>query len=258
MALTLLPGILSAHTDDSGQLQLPPGGIEEHLGAKIPLNVTFRDESGKSVTLAELITGPTIIMPVYYRCANVCSVLQTRMASALQRLEQKPVEEFRVISISFDERETPELAARSKHAYLSAIRKPFPEDGWRFLTGDNESIRRLTDSAGYYFQRQGDDFVHPVVSIMVDKNGTIVRYLYGLTVLPKDLALAITEARSGLTGASIRKVMDFCFTYDPEGKTYVFNLLRVGATTVILAAGGFLTFLLLTGKKKRPSSGDNS
>ena len=138
MALLLLPGILSAHADDSGQPQLPPGGIEEHLGAKIPLDIPFRDEAGKTVTLAELITGPTIILPVYYRCTNVCSVLQTRMASALQRLEQKPVEEYRVISISFDERETPELAARSKHAYLAAIRKPFPEDGWRFLTGDND------------------------------------------------------------------------------------------------------------------------
>ena len=256
--LLLLQAITFAHAHDSGQLQLPPGGIEEHLGAKIPLDIPFRDETGKTVTLAELITGPTIILPVYYRCANVCSVLQTRMASALQRLEQKPVEDYRVISISFDERETPEMAARSRQAYLNAIRKPFPEDGWRFLTGDKESIRRLTDSAGYYFQRQGEDFVHPVVSIMVDKSGTIIRYLYGLTVLPKDLALAITEARSGLTGASIRKVMDFCFTYDPAGKTYVFNLLKVGATTVILAAGGFLAFLLLSGKKRRPSSGEKS
>lgn len=258
VTLFLVSGVLLAQADDSGQPQLPPGGIEEHLGAKIPLDITFRDEAGKTVVLGELITGPTVILPVYYRCTNVCSVLQTRMASALQRLEQKPVEEYRLISISFDERETPELAARSKQAYLAAIRKPFPAEGWRFLTGDKASILRLTGSAGYYFQRQGEDFVHPVVSIMVDKNGTIVRYLYGLTVLPKDLALAITEARSGLTGASIRKVMDFCFTYDPAGKTYVFNLLKVGATTVILAAGGFLAFLLLAGKKQRPPSGDKS
>ncbi len=256
MALLLMPGMLPAHTADGGQAQLPPGGIDEHLGAKIPLDTTFRDETGKTVTLAGLITGPTIILPVYYRCANVCSVLQTRMASALQKLEQKPAVDYRVLSISFDERETPELAARSKRIYLDAFRKPFPEEGWRFLTGDNAAIHRLTDSAGYFFQRQGEDFTHPVVSIMVDKNGTIIRYLYGLTVLPKDLALAITEARSGVSGASIRKVMDFCFTYDPAGKTYVFNLLRVSATTVILAAGAFLAFLILTGKKRRSPPGD--
>jgi protein SCO1/2 len=256
--LLLLPGLLFAPAAGGGQVQLPPGGVAEHLGAKIPLDSTFRDETGKSVALAELITGPTVILPVYYRCANVCSVLQARMASALQKLELTPVEEFRVISISFDERETPELASRSRQAYLAAIRKPFPEEGWRFLTGDSANIRRLTDSLGYYFQRQGEDFVHPVVSIVVDRNGTIIRYLYGLTVLPKDLALAITEARSGVSGASIRKVMDFCFTYDPAGRTYVFNLLKVGATAVILAAASFLAFLPLAGKKRRPSSGEKS
>ena len=267
MSLVLLSGQAIAHIADNGQqhrhdnekTEPLPGlavGIEEHLGAKMPLDLTFRDEAGKTVTLAELISGPTIIMPVYYRCANVCSALQARMATALQKLEQKPVAEYRVISISFDERETSEMAARSKQIYLAAIRKPFPEDGWRFLTGDAAAIHRLTDSAGYSFQRRGADFAHPVVSIVVDKDGVIIRYLYGIVVLPKDLALAITEARSGVTGASIRKVMDFCFTYDPAGKTYVFNLLKVSATTVIICAGGFFAFLLLSGNKRRHSTGD--
>lgn len=253
VTLLLLTSLLFAHADGDVIPQFPPGGIEEHLGTKIPLDITFRDETGKTVALAELITGPTIILPVYYRCANVCSVLQARMATALQKLEQKPGEEYRVISISFDERETPELAARSKQAYLAAIRKPFPAEGWRFLTGDSTSIHRLTDSAGYFFQRQGEDFIHPVVSIMVAGDGTIVRYLYGFAVLPKDLALAITEARSGVAGTSIRKMMDFCFTYDPVGKTYVFNLLRVSATVVIICTGAFMVFLIL-GRKRKNSS----
>jgi protein SCO1/2 len=253
--LVLSPCLISAHGDDGTVKET--AGLDEHLGAKIPLDLTFRDEAGKPVTLAGLITGPTVILPVYYRCTNVCSVLQTRMATALQKLELKPVTEYRVISVSFDEQETPEMAARSRQTYLSAIRKPFPEEGWRFLTGDRASIRRLFDSAGFHFQRQGADFVHPVVSIMVAGDGTIIRYLYGLTVLPKDLALAITEARSGVAGASIRKVMDFCFTYDPVGKTYVFNLLRVSATTVIFVAGAFLVFLILTGKKRRSPSGES-
>ena len=267
MSLLLLSGPAIAHIADDGQqhrhdneqtepLPGPAVGMEEHLGAKIPLDLPFRDETGKTVTLAELVSGPTIILPVYYRCANVCSVLQARMANALQRLEQKPVKDYRVLSISFDERETPAMASRSKRTYLAAIRKPFPEDGWRFLTGDNASIRRLTDSAGYRFERRGEDFAHPVVSILVARDGTIVRYLYGVTVLPKDLALAITEARSGLAGTSIRKMMDFCFTYDPAGKTYVFNLLKVSATTVILCAGGFLAFLLLSRKKRRATAGE--
>jgi len=226
-------------------------GVDEHLGARIPLDLIFRDESGAPVRLGDLVRGPTIILPVYYRCSNVCSVLQARMANALQSLERKPVDEYRVISVSFDEEETPEMAARSKHAYLSAMKKPFPAEGWRFLTGNSASIRRLTDALGYGFQRQRHEFAHPVASIVVTGDGMIVRYLYGVSILPKDLALALVEARSGVTGSSIRKLMDYCFSYDPAGRTYVFNLLRVSATVVILCTGGFLAFLLLSGKRRR-------
>lgn len=269
MLTLLVPGQSFAHSEKAAQPLQQNNGTEqksqknalevaEHPGAKIPLELTFRDEVGNAVTLAQLVTGPTIILPVFYHCANVCSILQAHMANALQRLEQKPGVDYRVLSVSFDERETPEMARRSKQAYLSAMNRPFPADGWRFLTGDSAAIRKLTDSMGFSFERRGEDYVHPVVSIVVAKDGTIIRYLYGATVLPKDLALAVTEARSGLTGKSIRKVMDYCFTYDPAGKTYVFNLLKVSATAVILSAGGFLTYLLLTGNKRRSHSGDKS
>ena len=106
-------------------------GVDEHLGAKIPLDITFRDESGAPVLLSDLVKGPTIILPVYYRCSNVCFTLQGHLANALQNLDRRPLEDYRVISVSFDEEETPEMAARSKHAYLSAMKKPFPEEGWR-------------------------------------------------------------------------------------------------------------------------------
>ena len=231
-------------------------GISEHLGSKIPMELRFRDESGNTVRLGDLIIGPTIILPVYYRCPNVCFTLQGRMAGALRSLQQQPVTDYRVISVSFDENETPEMAARSKQTYLGAMKTPFPAEGWRFLTGDADNIRQLTDALGFAFQRQKSDFAHPVVSIVVSSDGTVIRYLYGVTVLPKDLALAITEAKSGIAGTSIRKLMGYCFTYDPEGKTYVFNLLRVSATTVILCAGGFLAFLLITGKKRKTASAE--
>ncbi len=235
---------------EAGRDQGQATGVDEHLGSKIPLDISFRDESGAMVRLADLVTGPTIIMPVYYGCTNVCVYQQGRMASTLQVLERRPIEEYRVISISFDETETPELAAKSKRTYLTAIRKPFPPDGWRFLTGDADSIRRFTDAIGYRFQRNGRDFVHPVASVVVSTDGTIIRYLYGVAVLPKDLALAIAEAKSGVAGSSVRKFMEYCFTYDPVGQTYVFNLLRVSATVVILSAGSFLAYLIFGGKKR--------
>ncbi|MDA8413110.1 MAG: SCO family protein [Desulfobacteraceae bacterium] len=225
--------------------------VDEHLGARIPLDITFRDEAGVSVRLADLVRGPTIILPVYYNCRNVCAYQQGRMAGTLQNLERRPLEDYKVISISFDETETPEMAARSKHTYLTAIRKPFPADGWRFLTGDAANIQRFTDAIGYRFERQGSEFIHPVATVVVSADGTIIRYLYGIAVLPKDLALAIVEAKSGVAGASVRKMMEYCFTFDPKAKTYVFNLLRVSATVVILCMGAFLAFLIFGGKRRR-------
>ena len=241
-----------------GQEQNQTTGIDEHLGSKIPLDIRFRDETGAIVRLTELVNGPTIIMPVYYSCSNVCAYQLGRMAGTLQLLERQPIADYRVISISFDETDTPEMAARIKRTYLTAMRKPFPTDGWRFLTGDADSIRRLTDAVGYRFQRQGKDFIHPVASVVVSADGTIIRYLYGIAVLPKDLALALAEAKSGVTGASVRKMMEYCFSFDPVGKTYVFNLLRVSATVVILCAGSFLLYLLLSGRKRKQPQSEES
>jgi protein SCO1/2 len=235
---------------------LPQLGVEEHLGAKIPLDLTFRDENGRQVRLSDLVSGPTIILPVYYSCTNVCNYLQGGLARVLPAIKLKPGTEYRVISVSFDETESPALAARYKRMYLTSMNSIFPREGWRFLTGDAASIRRLTDAAGYRFERRGRDFIHPVASFVVAGNGTIVRYLYGTTFLPKDLTLAFAEAQSGVVGSSIRKVVGYCFSFDPSGKTYVFNVLRVSATAVFLTAGSFLAFLLLTGRKRKQRSSE--
>jgi len=270
-ALMLFPCRAGAHSEESlrehrqgnpfPQAEEAAVGVDERLGAKIPLDTTFRDETGKTVRLGDLLTGPTIILPVYYNCTNVCNYLQGGLARVLPAIKQRPGAEYRVISLSFDESETPQLAARYKRMYLTSMNTPFPEDGWRFLTGDAANIQRLTAAAGYRFQRRGRDFIHPVTSLVVARDGTIIRYLYGTTFLPKDVTLALLEAREGKAGASIRKVMEFCFSFDPSGKTYVFNLLRVSATVVILCAGGFLAFLLLGGRKRKkpplPGNGGN-
>jgi len=226
-------------------------GLDEKLGSRIPLDSEFRDDSGRTVRLGELVTGPTIIVPVYYSCTNVCNFLQQGLARALPAVKRMPGKEYRVLSVSFDETETPALAAKYKKMYLTAMNAPFPEDGWHFLTGDTRNILRLTESAGFHFRRSGRDFIHPVACFVVARDGTIVRYLYGTTFLPKDLTLALLEARDGKVGTTIRKVVGYCFSFDPAGKTYVFNLLRVSATVVFLSAGGFMAFLLLTGGKRR-------
>ena len=244
--------------DDSGHLHpsaaaAPEGsvGLDEKLGAHIPLNLTFVDENGKPVKLADLVNKPTVIAPVYYRCPNVCHFLQGDLARVLPELKLKAGEDYQVISFSFDDNEKPELARRSRDTYYTAMKNQYPDNAWRFLTGDRETILKLTDSAGYRFQKVGTEFLHPVAFFVVSPEGKIVRYLHGTHVLPKDLTLALYEAKSGKVGTTIRKVVQYCFSFDPEQKTYVFNVLRVSATTILATLVIFAAFLVFGGKKNK-------
>lgn len=248
-ALLLNPCFALAHSEESATTAAIT--VDEKLGSKLPLDLVFRDETGRQVRLGDLVSRPTIILPVFYSCTNVCYNLQWSLARSLPQIKSTPGVDYRVISFSFDENETPLLASKFKRIYLTAMQASFPEDGWRFLTGDAASIRHLTEAIGYRFQRSGRDFIHPVASLIVSADGTIVRYLYGSTFLPKDLALALIEAKDGTSGATIRKMVEYCFTFDPERKTYVFNLLKVGATVTILCSGGFLAYLILSNRKRK-------
>lgn len=257
LLLTLVAALAGAQSVDAGKAgiaqQAPDGdtqvGVDERLGGKLPLDLVFRDETGRQVRLGQLIVGPTIILPVYYGCTNVCNYMQGGLARALPAVKREPGQEYWVLSVSIDETETPELAARYQKMYLTALNRPFPPGAWHFLTGDAGTIKRFADAAGYRFQRRGRDFMHPVASFVVAGDGMIVRYLYGTSFLAKDLTLALIEARQGRVGGTIRKVVDYCFSFDPNSKSYEFNLLRVSATVVILCCGGFFAFLVLTGKK---------
>ena len=227
-------------------------GLDEQIGQSLPLDLTFIDESGQAVTLRQMITGPTIIAPIYYRCPNVCNFLQSDLARVLPDIRRQPGVEYNVLSVSFDETETPELAAKSKAMYFKSMRAAFPDDAWHFLTGDKEAIMQLTGAAGYRFRKMHDgQFLHPVVVFVVDSQGKIIRYLHGTRFLPKDLTLALVEASEGRLGTTIKKMVQFCFSYDAENKTYVFNLLRVTGTVVLLTAATFMAFLFFGGKKRK-------
>jgi len=257
VALAQPEGASSPHRSHSPSGSVESGeevGLDERLGAKIPLDLVFKDETGRPRRLAELVTGPTIVLPVYFACTNVCNYLQEGLARVLPDIKLEPGTHYRVISISFDETETPERAARSRRMYEAAMKGKFPAGNWHFLTGDAASIRKLTDSAGYRFKRRGIDFMHPVASFVVSGDGMIVRYLYGTHFLPKDVTLALIEARQGRVGTTMSKVVSYCFSFDPEKKSYQFNLLRVSATVIIVSVLLFLAFLIFGGKKGRKGS----
>jgi protein SCO1/2 len=225
-------------------------GIEEKLGQRIPLDASFRNEEGKEVLLKEVMGKPIIVSLVYLKCSHTCPLLLGALAEVLGRLELKPLKDYSVLTISFDEEDTPDIARDKKKNYLQAINTPFPESAWRFFTGDRENIKKFTDAVGFNFRREESGFAHPVALIILSPDGRIVRYLYGRTFLPFDLTMAITEADKGKIGLS-RGVLLYCFSYDQPGKRYVFNILKVFGTVMIVSVVSFFLYLTITGRRSQ-------
>ena len=242
-----------AHVDHSKQQ--PEIGIKEKLGLLIPLELTFYDENGNPASLRQLMKTPIILAPVYYNCPNVCNFLLQNIAGVLGKLPAEPGKEYVVLAFSFDETEKPPLAEERKKTYLQMIEKPFPPEAWRFLTGEKENILKLTEAVGFRFQRVEKDFQHPVTLIILSHEGKIIRYLYGTDILPFDLKMALLEASEGRVGPTISKVMQFCFSYDPKGRRYVFNTLKVTGIATLAFALLFALFLMAKGKRPRDQRG---
>lgn len=246
--ILLSGGSLFAHTEhQSNQKGI---GIDEKLGQSIPLELTFRDEKGNTVSMGRLMDKPTVLAPVFLSCPDVCSFLLSNLSKTLSQLPSKSGKEFLVLTISFDETEGPLLALEKKKLYLKMIEKPFPEEAWKFLTGEKESILALTNAVGFYFKREGNTFLHPVALIILAPDGKITRYLYGTEILPFDLKMALLEASEGRTGPTISKVLRFCFSYDPKARKYVFNALKVTGIVTLTFAFSFILFLIWRGRKR--------
>lgn len=226
-------------------------GVTEKLGQNIAAEARFLDEDGRSVTMAEIVDKPTIVVPIYFSCPNVCAIIQSSLTAVLPDVKLTPGVDFQVVSVSFDDTDTPALAAHQKKNYMAAMDFTFPENGWRFLTGDEGNIRLLMDSLGFGFRREGKDFVHPVVVMAVSPKGKIVRYLYGTKPLAFDLTMAATEAGKERIGLSVKRVLAYCFSYDPAGKRYAFNFMKITGTGILFILAVLLVSLMLAGRKKR-------
>lgn len=225
-------------------------GVTERLGAQAALDAEFLGEDGAKLRLGDLVTMPTILAPVYYSCPNECNVLLGTLASVLPQVGLTPGVDYQVLAVSFDDHDTPATAVKRKGDFLNATAKGFPPKAWRFLTGDETNIRKLMDSVGFGYLRAGDDFKHSVVLIVLSPTGKITRYLYGIRPLAFDIAIAATEAGAEKTGLSIKRAIAMCYTYDPQGRTYVFDIMKVTGAGVLFALGLFGLFLAYGGKKR--------
>jgi protein SCO1/2 len=231
-------------------------GINERLGATLPLDLQLKDEDGKPVTLRQLIDKPTILTLNYFRCAGICTPQLNGVAEVLNRTEAIPGKDFQVLTVSFDERDEPEIAAQKRTNSLGEITRPFPPSAWRFLTGPGATTKALADAVGFKFKRAGDDFVHAAAIIFISPKGEITRYMYGVTYLPADLQMAAQEAARGEAQPTINKFLKFCFSYDPAGRRYVLNTTSIGASVIILAALIFVFALTRRGRQTKSQEGE--
>jgi len=230
-------------------------GITERLGASIPLDLELKGEDGKAITLRQLIDKPTILTLNYYRCAGICTPQLGGVAEVLNRTKAEPGKDFQVLTVSFDERDEPEVAAQKRTNYLGEITRPFPPAAWRFLTGPATTTKALADAVGFKFKRVNDDFVHAAAIIFISPTGKITRYMYGTTYLPADLQMAAQESARGEAQPTINKFLKFCFSYDPVGRKYVLNTTTIGAAVIILAALAFVVALTRRSRKTKSEEG---
>jgi protein SCO1 len=230
----------------------PDIGIDEKLGQIAALDTVLLDEQGDRVVLRTLIDKPTVLTLNYFRCTGICSPLLNGVAEVIPKTGALAGRDFQILTVSFDPRDNPEIAGLKKVNYVKQLGPGFPPSAWRFLTGDPASTQRLADSVGFRFQKVGNDYVHPGAIMILSPTGKVTRYLYGIKFLPFDLKLALLEAAEGRTGPTINKLLQLCYSYDPTGRTYFFNVTRVvGAFTVLLVAV-FAAVTLLRSRRAKP------
>lgn len=228
-----------------------PGGVgvNERLGEQIPINdLSFTDEQGNKVLLADFFDRPIVFIPVYYRCPGICTPVLQEMASVIGKTDITPGVDYRVLTVSFEPTETHDLAQLKKTNMIAEVKgREVPEDAWRFFVGDAENVRRLTDAVGFLYKRDsnGVDYVHTGTVIFLDKTGKIVRYLDGVQMNPADFKMAVIDAQHGMPRSVMQAVKKLCYTFSPESRTYVLQVNRIILGFTLLFVLGFGAFLLL-------------
>lgn len=245
----------------------PPGlknvGIEQRLNEQVPLDLAFRDETGKPVRLGDYFgQKPVILNLVYYQCPMLCSEVMSGLESALRVMRFDVGKEFNVVTVSFDPKETPAMAAAKKAEYMKRYKRAGAEQGWHFLTGPEQSISALTQAVGFQYQYdpKTNQFAHATAIMLLTPQGKIAQYYYGVEFAPKDLRLGIIQASQNKIGTVVDEVLLYCYHYNPNTGKYGAIISRVlqlagGATILILGSFLFMMFHFGPGRNHRTVQG---
>ncbi len=262
--ILLVPAGLAAHEELTPEQAAAAGvGIDDRTGQTIPADIVLLDENGVKVHLGDLLGRPVILSLVYYTCDRICPQMLAGIARALPSLSLAPDRQFRVLTVSFDETDTPKIAHSKKNDFMTAIGKPFPEAAWRFLSGRKADIDRLTEATGFRYRRDSHGFIHPVALVILSPEGKITRYMqvtkyeygqaYPITFSPFDLDVALTEAAQGKAVTGIQKAVLYCFAHEPAGLEKFFGILSVMGAFTLAAMVALFIYLKVTEKRYRRS-----
>ncbi|HEY7499962.1 MAG TPA: SCO family protein [Vicinamibacterales bacterium] len=259
--LALLPSVSSYAQSPSGLAEpgdptaTRPGmlakiAIDQQIGAQLPLDLPFVDESGRKVMLGDYFgRRPVVLALVYYECPMLCTQVLNGLVSALGVMNLEAGRDFDVVAVSFNPKEGPGLASQKKASYVERYGRPGSAGGWHFLTGTQGSIDRLTQAIGfrYAFDDKIGQFAHGAAIEVVTPKGTIARYFYGIEFSPRDLRLGLVEASDERIGSIVDQVLLFCYHYDPATGKYgatVLGIVRLAGVVTIMAFAIFLTVSL--------------
>jgi protein SCO1/2 len=258
MGIVLMSGVVSAQGNAPGvrpdpsmpSSQTPRAlsrvSFEQRLNEQLPLDLPFKDANGRDVKLGDYFgRKPIVLTFVYYECPMLCTEVLNGLESSLRVINETIGKEFDVVTVSFDPKETPVLAAGKKKAYLERYKRPEAEQGWHFLTGDQASIDALTKAAGFNFawDEASHQFAHPSGIVVATPTGKLSRYFFGVDYSPRDVKFALIESSTEKIGTLAERLLLYCYHYDPTTGNYGFvamRAVRIGGAVTILALVGFV------------------
>jgi protein SCO1/2 len=232
-------------------------GLDQRLNEQVPLDLSLRDETGKLVQLRDYFgERPVILALVYYDCPMLCTLVLNGLLRSLRTLSFTVGNEFNVVTVSFNPRETPTLAAAKKETYLQGYARPGAEAGWHFLTGEEDAIQQLTRAVGfrYVYDPTANQYAHASGIIVLTPQGKIARYFYGIEYAPRDLRFGLVEASANTIGSPVDQVLLLCYHYDPATGKYgvlITNVIRLAGIATVLGLGSFMVVMFRRDRRQK-------
>jgi len=225
-------------------------GIDQNLNAQIPLELNFKDETGQMVRLGQYFRGqPVVLALVYYECPGLCDLVLNGLSHAMEQISLNVGSDYQVVTVSFNPKETWQLAGAKKANYVEKYQRTGAQAGWHFLTGREDAIKKLADTVGfrYNYDPVSNQFAHASGIMVLTPEGKIARYFYGIQYKPRDFRLGLVEASANEIGTTADQVLLFCYHYDPTTGKYgmaITEITRALGTATVLALGAFVFIML--------------